>query len=114
MKNKLRPFALLFLGIAIALSSCKDEPETIVEPAPEAGTLNVHFDSRRSLAEDFVVNKIYLNANNDSVSLNTFKYYISNVTLVREVGSTFAEPNSYHLIQAGNTSANEQFLIKNV
>ena len=114
MKIKFRPFAFLFLSAALALSSCKKDPETVAEPAPDTGTLNIHFDSRRSLTEDFVVNKMYLNANQDSVSLSTFKYFISNVTLVREDGSTYAEPNSYHLIQAGNSSAKEQFLIHDV
>ncbi|KAA9333595.1 MbnP family protein [Adhaeribacter soli] len=111
MKNKLRLSYLILLS-GLGLLSCKKDK---VKPAEaKQGSMEVHFDSRRSLTEDFVVNKNYLNANNDSVSFSTFKYFISNVELVRPDGTTFAEPNSYHLIAAANTPASETFTIANI
>lgn len=115
-KSKFIP-ALLFGAVAL-FSACDKEKEKVkpTDPIAEAktGAMEVHFDSRRSLNEDFVVNKNYLNANGDSVSLSTFKYFISNVELVRADGSTFQEPDSYHLLVAANTSASETFTISDI
>src|SRR5688572_2854964 len=114
MLKHFRTVAFVCLLAPALLTSCENKPETDPEPESNAGSVNIHFDSRRSLSEDFVVNKMYLNANNDSVSLNTFKYFISNITLIRENGSSYTEPNSYHLVTVGNTAEKEQFIIKNI
>lgn len=41
----------------------------------------------------------YTNASLDSFTVTKFNYYISNIKLVREDGSVYTEPESYHLIK---------------
>jgi hypothetical protein len=113
----MKKYSVLFLALGLFSGSCSNnDDDQVVTPQEPAGkgTINIHFDSRFSQAEDFQVDKLYKNANGDSVSFSQFKYYVSNVELIRAYGSSYLEPDSYHLIQAGNTSAKEEFLVKDI
>jgi hypothetical protein len=55
----------------------------------------------------------YQNAAGDSFAIRMYKYYISNIKLTDNNGNVWAEPNSYHFIDAAFTSTNT-FDIANV
>jgi hypothetical protein len=55
----------------------------------------------------------YVNANNDAFKVSMYKYYVSNIKFINSNGTEYAEPESYHLINAGLPSS-LSFNISNV
>lgn len=63
--------------------------------------------------EKLVLDKVkYVTIQNDTVTISTFKFYISNVEVVFENGTSYKEPQSYHLIDLENENS-LQFQLKN-
>lgn len=56
----------------------------------------------------------YINANNDTFSVSTLKYYISNVKLKKPNGSYHVVPESYFLINAADTINTCKLVLKDV
>jgi hypothetical protein len=50
----------------------------------------------------------YRNANGDSFSITTFKYYVSNIILTNTKGRSVAIPDTYFLINAADTASLKQ------
>jgi hypothetical protein len=62
--------------------------------------------------ENLVLNKVkYITSKNDTVTISTFKFYISNVEVEFENGTSYKEPQSYHLIDLENEKS-LQFQLK--
>lgn len=105
-----KQFFLFFL-IAVFISSCKKDAPVNLNPAGSVifKFINMAGDS------NLILNNIktYINAHNDTFSVHTFKYYISNIKLTRNDGTIFSEKESYHLIDAGD-SKRTQFTLANV
>lgn len=57
----------------------------------------LHFVHRFG-SKTFQLNAPYQTLNSDQVTFTRFKYYVSNVTLYRKDGTTWQQPESYHLI----------------
>ncbi|MDJ1480972.1 hypothetical protein QNI16_10805 [Cytophagaceae bacterium YF14B1] len=55
----------------------------------------------------------YTNAAGESFYVKTFKYYVSNIKFIRADGSEYAQPESYYLVNEGD-SASKTFTIPNV
>ena len=47
----------------------------------------------------------YVNASGENFSVTNFRYYISNVKLIKDDGSKYSVPNSYFLIDANDTNS---------
>jgi len=47
----------------------------------------------------------YVNASGETFSVTNFRYYISNVIMIKEDGSKYEVPNSYFLIDANDTNS---------
>lgn len=63
--------------------------------------------------ENLVLNNVkYVTSKNDTVTISTFKFYISNVEVEFENGTSYKEPQSYHLIDLENEKS-LQFHLKN-
>lgn len=63
--------------------------------------------------ENLVLNNVkYVTGKNDTVTISTFKFYISNVEVAFENGTSYKEPESYHLIDLENEKS-LQFQLKN-
>jgi hypothetical protein len=53
--------------------------------------------------ENLVLNNVkYVTGKNDTITISTFKFYISNVEVAFENGTSYKEPQSYHLIDLEN------------
>jgi hypothetical protein len=105
-------------SLALVATSCKKDNTTT--PAAEdtsAGEVTLKFVNKvnnSDLVLSTATNKVwYTNQNADSFTVTKFNYYITNIKMVAEDGSTFAEPESYHLIQQ-NDLASQNFTIKNI
>lgn len=63
--------------------------------------------------ENLVLDNLkYVTGKNDTVTISTFKFYISNVEVEFENGTSYKEPQSYHLIDSENEKS-LQFQLKN-
>ncbi|MSP85180.1 MAG: hypothetical protein EXR18_05080 [Flavobacteriaceae bacterium] len=62
--------------------------------------LNLNFRN-----ESFERNKKYISESKDTLEIETFRFYISNVQLHFSDETTFSEPKSYHLIDIENPSS---------
>jgi hypothetical protein len=105
MKQLINLFTLLFL---LNLLACKKDNELksdIKDPSIDTPTSNTKYGSvtinfnNKAGSESLQLNiGNYLNANGDSFNVSKFKYYISNIVLKNADGTTFVEPECYHLI----------------
>lgn len=87
------------------LNSCsKDENP----PAEEKGNVTMKFENYAG-SEPLVLKNnsvvTYTNANGDQFNVSLYKYYVSNIKLIKSDGTTFAEPESYHLMNAADPAS---------
>ena len=65
-------------------------------------------------SESLILNeKQYTTAQSDTLSVSTFRFYLSNIQYIFEDGSTFSEPSSVHLLDAEKEES-LLFEVKNV
>lgn len=102
---------LVLLAAIVCLWGCKKKDE----PINNTTTGNVTIKLEHVCNTDpLVFNTVwYMNANGDSLKISKFNYYISNIKLVKDDGTTFVENESYHLIQ-GDIESSKTFSISNV
>lgn len=99
--NQFSIFAALLIGVLFIASCTPDEPEA------ETGTVTLEFEHVFD-NEAFTLGNEFTTSNGDVITPNVFRYYVSNVVLSNEDGSTTYEvPNSYYIVdQAVNESLN--------
>ncbi|KYP16672.1 MAG: hypothetical protein A1D16_09400 [Flavihumibacter sp. CACIAM 22H1] len=85
---------ILFSTLAIILGSCTKE-KVVTEEGD--GTLNLSFDARVG-SEDLALNKEYT-IQNKTYKFDQFRYWVSNVILVKADGLEVKIPNSYYLLE---------------
>lgn len=97
--------AMFILGIA----SCNKNDEFA-----GTGTLKINL-SHLANSEAFSLNKMYKNANGDSLTFSMFKYYLSNFSLTKSDGSVYTIPKDscYFLVDVSNTTSTALYL-KNI
>jgi len=90
---------VLILSVVSFLSCKKDkkEPEPEPTPVPMMGPLQIHFNPMVDAAPLVLGTKI-VNPKGDTMTINVFKYFISNIVLTKEDNSTYVVPESYHMI----------------
>lgn len=90
---------LPILALFLVFASCdKDEPPTT--PTPTYGDLVIrveHVWGMNAVPID-INQKIFHPKTSDTITLTTFKYYISNLEVKKAGGDWYAIPDSYHLI----------------
>jgi len=99
---------LVFIVLFVINFSCKkDSKESEIKDTPTAnnsGSLNLSIEHFFDTLP-FVLNDQYVLDNGNKISISMYKYYISNVSLTAEDGSSFNETESYHLINAEQSSS---------
>ncbi len=115
MKKIILTSALLIIVLPMACKKEKKEEVPVIDNSNGEVTINfVNKVDNANLELSTALNKVwYKNQNNDSFNVSVFNYYISNVKLIAEDGSTYAEPESYHLIEQSNASS-KSFSLKNI
>ncbi len=99
--------------VLISLGACKKDPaidKDIKDPAvppPVAtpidfGKVSITFNNMAG-TENLALNTgNYINANGDSFTVSVFRYYISNIVLTKDDGTTYKQHESYHLVNTSN------------
>jgi hypothetical protein len=103
---------LILLSIlCVSLFSCvkKDDPID----ANASSNAKVTFSNFVGSQPLTLQTKWYNNANGDSFKVNVYKYYITNVKLIKSDNSVYTENESYHLINEADASSHS-FVMANV
>ncbi|WP_207432466.1 MbnP family protein [Sabulibacter ruber] len=102
--------AAFLLVLALFSWSCSDDDEsTVAEPSQVTLAFQHTFNT-----QPFALEQEYTNAHGHRVKFHAFRYYISNVKLTRPDGTTYEEPNSYHLIERTADHTQESFTLPDV
>lgn len=104
---KIPHFALL-LSLFLGFTFCKKDAKISQKPeanSPQnSGSLHLEFENVvDTIGLQFGTN--YVNQNGDTFQVTKFNYFISNIVIIKEDNSTFAEPESYHLIEHSNPAS---------
>lgn len=106
--SKLALFGLIFSTV-LTLSSCSndDNNNDNTPPAEVKGDMEIKFDHVWGPAQTpFSIDSEYTHpATGESITFSTLRYYISNVKLHKNDGSTQSEEESYHLVNASSSDA---------
>lgn len=103
----MKTLSYLSFALIVLLGSCKKDtkdPDPEPEPVTPTGSMKINFENMVDTVELEFGTK-YLNANGDTFTVNKFNYYISNIVVTKNDNSTWAEPNSYHLVQASEPAS---------
>lgn len=105
------------LAVSFAACSKKDDP---VNPTPTTptdtttvGTVGFEFEHKAGSADLVMTTGSYTNSSGESFTVTKFNYYITNIKMIKTDGSEYAEPESYHLLQA-DVSSSHHFHLKSV
>lgn len=109
-----KSISVLAITALLGLTACEKKP--VETPPPSGGTQNeVHFniDNHFGSSELELETGTYTTAQNEEIKISIFNYWVTNIVLVREDGTEFAEPESYRLIR-GDKSNTHHFHVANV
>lgn len=98
--NRIKFFAGVFLVI-FSMSSCAEETVDTV------GKVKVDISHKAGSTPLILGSYEYTNALGQPFFIEKFKYYISNITLVKENGEEYLVPESYFLIDASDENTNK-------
>jgi hypothetical protein len=102
--------SIIMAAITVAHSCKKDEV-----PDSGKGSLKIEFDHQVNGAA-MQYNKDYVNAAGETMSFTLFKYFVSNLALVRTDGTIYTLPKDecYFLIEEPTTGANPVITLNNI
>jgi hypothetical protein len=99
MKQISKIFTLAILVTTTLFTACKKDVE---DTTP--GTVEVEFDHRWG-TQVFNLNQAVVTPAGDSATFTTFKYFVSNVKLLKDDGTEYAIPNSYYLVNQDSATS---------
>jgi len=106
-------FVLLAGLVFVACKKDPKDPAPTPTPAPTTGSIKFEFEPVVG-TQSLTLNTVnYVNANKDTFNVSIFRYYISNVKLVKEDNSLYTVNNSYYKIDH-NTAGKNLITIGNV
>lgn len=86
-------FSLLLLLSACLIVACNDDSKTVTEePETGNGTMVLHFDNRVGSEDLNLDSTTYTNSTGEDFTVSKLNYFISNIKLTREDGSTYTIP----------------------
>lgn len=101
------------MAIAGLFTSCNKDDKTLT-PDPEHQHGKVVFNFKNHVGEQALslqaLGYNYQNANGDSFRVTAYKYYVSNVRFVNEMGVEYSVPESYYLIDQSKASSFDRTL----
>lgn len=114
MKRNIYIVGLMMLAAACVKKPVPETPGNIVVPDDKPiANLEVTLDNRVGAENLSLGDKWYTTSNGDSLQVDIYAYYISNLVLTGPGGAKYTEPESYHLIDESRV-ATHKFIIKNV
>lgn len=96
-----------FVLLSSVIISCQKDNETEISGT---GNVNLEFEHRVGTQALTMNTQAYTNANGDDFKVNTFKYYVSNIALIKTDGTKVLIPESYLLVDAADAATKIQKL----
>ncbi|RKR80580.1 hypothetical protein BDD43_0704 [Mucilaginibacter gracilis] len=107
----MKKLIMLFCGLALMVFAASAKPNPgDPKKATKTGNIAIHFKNVVN-GQELKLNdslSLYKNANGDDFKITTFKYYISNVSLIAKNGDKVAIPDSYFLVNAADSATQNQ------
>lgn len=100
-------FPVICLSV-MTLFSCRKKEDPVT--APQTGNLNIEFSNMVGNEAMNLGSQWYINAVGDSFQINTYKYYISNISVRTADGKEYTDSQSYHLIDE-QSAASKRFTL---
>ena len=97
-KYNLLAMCFLLLTGTLFISCDKDDDDDTVDVAPQ---FTIEMDHLLGL-EKFHLDSTYMNALNQEFTPTLFKYYVSNISLIRDDNTEYVLPQSYFLVNQDN------------
>ncbi len=97
---------LVALMISATISSCRKKDDTPNEL--KKGSFQLKFEHKMGMMNpvDFELNKKYIHhMTSDELTFTMFRYYVSNIQLVKDDGTIWSEQNSYRIINVAEPSS---------
>lgn len=106
-KKKVILAAFTVMAAALVLSSCKKDEVSTDEDEHHSGSGSVRVKFQQMFGDSLLDLGLeaYSTANNDTITVNMLKYYVTNIRLTDDVGNMYSVPDTYFLINAANTSS---------
>lgn len=105
MKNSIAVL-LLVLSSVFLFSSCDDDDDAVPAANYKTGELSLEFTNTAGPVNlDISGSSTYMNEAGESFTVTLFKYYVSNVELIKKDGSTYKIPDSYILVNEADPSS---------
>ncbi|KAA9339801.1 hypothetical protein F0P96_04070 [Hymenobacter busanensis] len=109
--NLLRRTAFLIAAASLTtLVGCDDNKD---DPKPKTGELELHVENVAGTASLALNAGSYTTAQGETFSVTTLKYYLSGFKLNRADGTSWAEPDSYHLLDQ-RVAASQHIELKDI
>lgn len=105
-------FALIILSSFIIISCDNDDDPVVVPEATANLVLNFEFKLGTEALE--LGTGRYVLGNEDTVSIDQFKFILSNLTLKKSEGGAWIDEEGYYLVKASNGASNFQLTIEEV
>jgi hypothetical protein len=97
---------MLVAGFSILAFSCRKKDDPInSSPTATTASMDVNFINVAGYDSLKLNSVTYTNGSNESFTVSTYKYYISNVKLIGDGVADYAEPESYHLVNAADPNS---------
>jgi archaellin len=111
--NNLSTLLLLAVAPVALFSGCKKDRDS--PTVPEATTSQVNFTVQNTAGtQPLTLNStVATTAANETFTVKTFEYYLSNIKFTKSDGTTYAAPNTYYLVDQANP-AKLSFSVPNV
>lgn len=100
--------AALLIGATLSISSCKKDDDHNHDDDNTAGTTGTLRINVTPMFGDSMIDlntESYVTANNDTLTISRFKFYLSNIKLTTDNNTTYSVPDGYYLIDAASTSS---------
>ncbi|MCD6066259.1 MAG: hypothetical protein K0S33_1085 [Bacteroidetes bacterium] len=112
----MKVFLTAILVVFLVFPSCKKDDKMEVpedhshhgnhtHDTTSYGTVKLEITNMVDTNELFLDTVLYLLENGDKIGVGAYKYYISNVKLLRANGTWYSEPESYHLVDQDTVSS---------
>ncbi|MCB0696420.1 MAG: hypothetical protein KDC07_03590 [Chitinophagaceae bacterium] len=95
----------VLLALMVLTAACVKKPVPVTVDTVPAYSVDVEMTNMVGNSKLSLNDTWYKTANGDSLSITTYAYYMSNFVLTADNGSTFSEPESYHLIDESRESS---------
>lgn len=114
---KIIVLSITLTGLVMSCKKDTKEPANnntnTTNPATGNGKIILQFEAMFGDSALVLNSKNYVTANNDTLKISTFKYYISNIEMIKLDNSTYKVPESYYLVNH-NLNSTYSFTLNNI